>query len=191
LANKLNSPFNVITLNSYFKDKLEEHKKYKKNWEVPESIDWECLKDHIQRLIDHLKIDPNQPFQQNLKSEKFINSFVDSKEYNLRRDAETVYIIVDGFLLFYDKSLCEMLNIKVFLDCDKDKCFEKKQKYYGTSSEFFNEMIWFYYQKFKPIQIKNAKPVHIDGNSTSEEFYKIELKNLVNHLVDISSVSFH
>jgi uridine kinase len=191
LAKKLNSPFNVITLNSYFKDKIEEHKKYKKNWEVPESIDWDCMKNHIQKLIDHLRKDSDQPFQQNLKSMKFINNFVDSKEFKLRRDAETLYIIVDGFLLFYDKSLCELFNIKVFLDCDKDKCFKKKQKYYGTTPEFFNEMIWFHYQKFKPLQIKNARPIHVEGNEDTEEFYKIKLDTLLGDLVDLSSVSFH
>ena len=170
-SKKLNSPFEPLLLTDYYRKNISNHKKYEKNFEIPESLDFDLLKKHIKILIDFINLNPYQKFPNLISTNYKKNLNLNSFSYKSNKTEDTIYIIVEGFLLFFDKDLCNFFDLKIFLDSDKEKCFKKKLKSIEISKEYFDEMIWFYYQKYKNIQLKNSKPIHLEGNETSEKFY--------------------
>ena len=102
----------VISQDSYYKDNkhlsLEERRKV--NFDHPRAIDFELLKEHISELRKGNSIE--QP----------IYSFVQHT-----RTADTIkthprkVMIVEGILIFNDKDLRDMFDVKIFVHADSDE----------------------------------------------------------------------
>jgi uridine kinase len=100
-----------IDMDGYYLDhghlSLEERKKV--NWDHPNAFDWDHLVSQLARLAGGEAID------------KPVYDFVAHA-----RSAETVrippadVIVVDGILLFVDKRVRELCDVKVFVDADAD-----------------------------------------------------------------------
>ena len=103
----------VVTLchDYYYKahPELTYEERTKLNYDHPQAFDTQMLVDHIKALKDNVPI------------EHPVYSFVDHD-----RTAETVcvkpskVIIVDGILIFENKELRDMMDIKVYVDTDAD-----------------------------------------------------------------------
>ncbi len=101
----------VLSQDSYYKDNsqlpLEERRKL--NFDQPESIEFTLLTDHIKQLRKGIPIE--QP----------------SYSYTTctRLDKTTTIIpkpviIIEGILVLFDQELRDLMNMKVFVDCDSD-----------------------------------------------------------------------
>ena len=102
----------VIQHDSYYKDlaKQEGGAPEKVNFDHPDSLETELLVDHLKQLCEWLPV--NEPM------------------YNFtthRRMAETrlleprEIVLVDGILIFVEKRLRELMDIKIFVDTDADE----------------------------------------------------------------------
>ncbi|WP_372751139.1 uridine kinase [Labilibaculum sp.] len=101
----------VLPQDSYYRDNigltLEERQEI--NFDHPRSIEFELLIEHVRNLKEGISI--NQP----------IYSYITClrSEETIKVDPKGV-IIVEGLLILTDPILCDLMDLKVFVDCDAD-----------------------------------------------------------------------
>lgn len=101
----------IISQDSYYHDNshlsLEERRA--KNFDHPESVEFELLIDHVKKLRSGKSVD--EP----------IYSFITcTRQTETRKVAPREVLIVEGILILTNKKLRELMDIKVFVDCDSD-----------------------------------------------------------------------
>ncbi|MFV0291334.1 MAG: uridine kinase, partial [Mangrovibacterium sp.] len=101
----------VLSQDSYYKDSghlsIEERKLL--NFDHPDAIEFELLHEHIKQLKSGLSIEePQYSYLTCTRSNEI--KIVESKSV----------IIVEGIMMLYDKSIRDLLDIKVFVDCEPD-----------------------------------------------------------------------
>ena len=103
----------IISQDCYYKDcsHLSPEEKRVRNFDHPDSIDWELLCSHIEDLRSGKAID------------KPVYSFVTSERSRTEttRVEPADVIIVEGILIMSCKELREKLDIKIFVDTDDDE----------------------------------------------------------------------
>ena len=102
---------NILTHDSYYFDSsdipLEERKK--KNFDHPDSIEFDLMIEHVKSLKSGIPI--MEP----------VYSFISctrEKETKLVEPREV--LIIEGILCLFNKKLRDLMDIKVFVDCDSD-----------------------------------------------------------------------
>ena len=111
LVNRFGDNITVLSHDNYYKrhDELTYEERTKLNYDHPQAFDTEMLVEHIKALKNNVPI------------EHPVYSFVDHD-----RTSESVsvkpskVIIVDGILIFENKALRELMDIKVYVDTDAD-----------------------------------------------------------------------
>ncbi|MFV0289551.1 MAG: uridine kinase [Mangrovibacterium sp.] len=101
----------VLSQDSYYKDSghlsIEERKLL--NFDHPDAIEFELLNKHIKQLKSGFSIEePQYSYLTCTRSNEI--KIVESKSV----------IIVEGIMMLYDKSIRDLLDIKVFVDCEPD-----------------------------------------------------------------------
>jgi uridine kinase len=101
----------VISQDSYYFDNsylsLEERRA--KNFDHPDSVEFDLLIDHVRKLQMGETI--NEP----------IYSFIScTRQEETRRVSPREVLIVEGILILTNKKLRDLMDIKVFVDCDSD-----------------------------------------------------------------------
>ena len=112
LVNRFGDNITVLSHDNYYKrhDELSYEERTKLNYDHPQAFDTEMLVEHIKALKNNVPI------------EHPVYSFVDHD-----RTGETVcvkpskVIIVDGILIFENRELRELMDIKVYVDTDADE----------------------------------------------------------------------
>jgi len=112
IADHVNST-NVVIIqhDSYYKDRshFDACEREKLNYDHPDALDTELLINHLKGLIAGNTIEmPIYDFATHCRSNKRIEVF------------PSKVIIVEGILLFANAELCELLDIKIFVDADSD-----------------------------------------------------------------------
>jgi uridine kinase len=100
-----------IDMDAYYQNyahlPFEERRKI--NWDHPDAFDWELLLAQLKRLASGESIEkPVYDFVQHVRSDKTV----------VVPPAEVV--VVDGILLFVDRRIRELCDVKVFVDADAD-----------------------------------------------------------------------
>lgn len=97
------------------------------------------------------------------------------------------FIILDGFLLFEDSSLYNMLDVKYFLYLNKDECLRRRQNRNYKSIDtpnYFEKCVWVEFMKYKQkCELIFTDIAYIDGSwSIDEIFFRVlnDLNNLSN-----------
>lgn len=101
----------VLSHDSYYHDNsdlsLEERRK--KNFDHPGSIEFELMIDHVEKLKNSISIpEPVYSFITCTRSERTKN--------RVPKDV----LIIEGILCLTNKALRDLMDIKVFVDCDSD-----------------------------------------------------------------------
>lgn len=101
----------LLSQDSYYFDNgdlsLEERRA--KNFDHPDSVEFELLIDHVRKLINGKAV--NEP----------VYSFIScTRQPETRRVEPREVLIVEGILCLTNKQLRELMDIKVYVDCDSD-----------------------------------------------------------------------
>jgi uridine kinase len=101
----------LICQDSYYKDlpHLSLQERSKMNFDHPNSLDFELMRDHLLDLIEGRAIE--QPIY---------NFQTHSREKTNRRVEPAQVIIVEGILLFAALEVRDLFNLKIFIDTDDD-----------------------------------------------------------------------
>lgn len=101
----------VVLHDNYYKahHDLTYEERTKLNYDAPDAFDTDLMKEHLQKLRSGSFIEcPIYDYTIHDRSEK------------TRRIYPRKVIIVEGILIFEDKELCDLMDIKVFVDTDAD-----------------------------------------------------------------------
>merc|ERR1712032_876622 len=83
-----------------------------------------------------------------------------------RLGGRPVALVVEGFLLFYDKGLCDSLHAKVWLEADCETCAgrrfkrsrrKKKMEDIEKTKHWFDRQVWPYFTANRGTQLQNAQ----------------------------------
>jgi uridine kinase len=101
----------LIQHDSYYRDlsHLTIEERSLQNFDHPEALETELMIEHIKRLLDGQTIEiPHYDFANHTRSEE-------TTRVSPRR-----VILIDGILIFYERALRSMLDIRLFVDTDHD-----------------------------------------------------------------------
>lgn len=101
----------VIEQDSYYKDQsdISFEDRIKTNYDHPDAFDNALLIQHLSQLIDGKAIEkPIYDFENHNRKKETIR--VEPKDI----------IILEGILIFFEKDIRDLLNIKIFVDTDSD-----------------------------------------------------------------------
>jgi len=144
ITDKLHSR-SVLTIqhDSYYRDisHLSQLEREKVNFDHPDSLETDLLVKHLEQLIKGEKVEiPEYDFVTHTRQEK--GNIVESARL----------IIVEGHLLFTNRKLRELFNLKIFIDADDDIRFirrlQRDIKERGRSTE---SVIQQYFETVKPM----------------------------------------
>lgn len=84
-------------------------------------------------------------------------------------------LFVDGFLLFHNPEICDMLDLKIFLQVSEDECRRRrKSRNLGTSRLYHDKIIWPSYIKYnglyatQPVGPMGSDTLILDGNKSMD-----------------------
>jgi len=109
----------MISEDSYYKDlsHLPMEDRAKVNFDHPDALEHDLLCKHLELLQQGIPVDiPIYDFTQHTRSK------------NIRHIEKHRVIIVEGILLFSDKKLREMMDIRIFMDTSFDICLLRRTK---------------------------------------------------------------
>jgi len=109
----------IISEDSYYKDlkHLSIEERAKVNFDHPDSLEHDLLSKHLRQLREGLPIEvPTYDFTQH------------SRKKETRQITKRQIIILEGILLFVDKALREMMDIRIFMDTSLDVCLLRRIK---------------------------------------------------------------
>ena len=112
IARKFGDKVAVITHDSYYRaqnDKTYEER-CTQNYDHPDAFETELLKSHVKALVNGKAVDvPVYYYTVHNRSDKTVTVM-----------PKTV-IVLEGILLFHDKELRDMMDLKIFVDTDADE----------------------------------------------------------------------
>ena len=154
LAQTLNSPVKPIALDAFFltgkQRKQTQTQRGCFSWESPQGVDFSLLRNKIFTVCDAVRKDKK----------------------NGCSNSEINVVIVEGFLLFYDAAICQMLDACIWLETDMTRCAirrsarsKKKSKAGFTRFQQWYELeVWASFQQYRTVQLTNARyALKIDG----------------------------
>ncbi len=154
LARKIQEAFPgesiLISQDSYYKDltHLPLHKREKTNFDHPDSLDFDLLVQHLQTLKAGQSI------------EKPVYNF---HHHNRESFTETVapnkVIIVEGILLFVIPDICNICDLKIFIDADDDvRLLRRIERDIHERSRTFDSVSVQYLSTVKPMHEAFVQP---------------------------------
>lgn len=163
----------VIEVDHYLKPKNKIPFKGKfRNWELPSNYKLETLVKDLKKLKEGKII--NHPIY------RFRSGYVE----NYREIKPNKIVFVEGFYLFTNKKVRDLIDIKIFLDISKKEFLKRasftEEKEEWTQKEYAKKVIIPEYEKYGKEQRKYADFV-LKGNLTQIELRK-KIEKIINNL---------
>ena len=111
LMNRFGDNISVLSHDNYYKrhDEMSYEERTHLNYDCPDAFDTDMMIDHLRMLKNGQAID------------------CPTYDYTIHNRAEEVLhieprrvIVVEGIMIFVDKTLCDEMNIRIFVDADAD-----------------------------------------------------------------------
>ena len=153
VAKKLHRAFEnavILSHDYYYKphEDMDFEARSKVNYDHPDSLDTELFVEHVRELkAGHSITHPTYDFANHSRNEKW------------EQMESADIIIVEGILIFTSKELCDLCDIKLFVDADADERFIRRLtrdvKKRGRSMESVVEQ---YLATVKPMHVQFVEP---------------------------------
>lgn len=181
-----------LSHDSYYRDpgSLPYDDKAQLNYDHPDSLENSLLIDHIQQLQNHQAVNvPIYDFKTH------------SRTSETRRVEPQPVILIDGILIFADKKLRDLMDIKIFVDTDSDIRFIRRLKRdieeRGRTTE---SVVSQYLKTVRPMHMEFVEPskryadlIIPEGgfNSVAVEMVSARVKNMLSQNNDTAFASTH
>lgn len=121
------------------------------NWEVPEAVDYIQLG----KTLD----------QQVAKARQFASE---------NADIPTVYVFVEGFLLFANEDIRQRLDWQIFLTISKTTCWRRRQSTKPVPPKYFAQALWPAFVKYNALDLLQSSDapsrlVILDADANDQE----------------------
>lgn len=156
----------VISLDWYYKDlsHLEAHERSIANFDCPAAFDIDLFYSHLEMLKDGRKIEsPIYDFENHVR-----------KVHTRPIDPKTI-IIAEGLLLFCDRRIVDLLDLKVFLDVPLDLCLCRRLvRDIDERGRTLASVMEQYIRTVRPSFFKYVKPQIENADIVVDEAYDIQ-----------------
>ena len=146
----MNNNITVITQDAYYHSfgHLIPEERDAINFDHPNSFDNELLIDHLRLLKERKSVEmPVYDYISHLRTEKFV----------LKKPAKI--IIVEGILIFENKKLRDMMDIKIFVDTDADiRILRRIKRDMQDRGRDLNSIIDQYKKTVRPMHLEFVEP---------------------------------
>lgn len=140
----------VISEDAYYKDltHLSLEERAKTNFDHPNSLDHELLLEHLKQLQAGEAVDiPKYDFSKHLRM------------HETRHIDEHRIIVLEGILLFVDKPLRELMDIRIFMDTPLDVCLIRRlQRDICQRGRSLDSVLEQYQQTVRPMYFQFVEP---------------------------------
>ena len=135
---------------AYYKDlsALPHNQRTQVNFDHPNSLDTELLIQHVRQLINHQPIDlPIYDFK------------IHSRTTQTRRIQSQPVILVEGILIFVERELRDLFDVKIFVDTDADIRFIRRlQRDISERGRSTESVINQYLSTVRPMHLEFVEP---------------------------------
>eukprot|EP01083_Nonionella_stella_P051433 136542_1 len=142
----------------YFFDRKVIYEELDGNWEDPRALNHDAYLSKINETIE--------------KAKKCV-----LPETNIKR-----YVILEGFLLFHDERLVELLDYKFWLEISKKTCHDRRMRTKTVPEIYFQKQLWPCYQMYRKRVFKNKAFAHgltqMNGTLRTQIILQTALKEL-------------
>ena len=159
----------------------------KRQWQMPKtqdgSIDWETPEgiDFV-KLLGYL-----DDTQDTILAGRKMKTFKKPREH----PPEAIIIVVEGFVLFHNKAMCERLQVHLWLEADCDTCLQRRLR--RTShrggkpgphfAKYYCDTVWAQYQSYRQEQVNNVPAaVHLDASIPKKELLQQAVNACLEHI---------
>ncbi|MEK7584170.1 MAG: AAA family ATPase [Patescibacteria group bacterium] len=106
------------------------------NWDVPENIDFEALRDSLEALRSGKPVS--------------ISAFIkDSRKRTPKTLLPAPMMVVEGFLLLYDASVRDLFDLKIYIDCPREIQIQRRlQRDKTHPREHIEQVVTPQYEKY-------------------------------------------
>ena len=177
LTNQIASQFQEhVTVLNYYKahDDMTYEERTSLNYDHPNAFDTELMIEHLKELK------AGHPIQ---------CPIYDYKVHNRSKDTITIVpskvVIVEGILIFENKELCKMMDVRVFVDTDPDvRLIRRIQRDVMERARSLESVINQYINTVKPMHEQFVEPSKKNANIIIPEggYNKIAMEMLQNHI---------
>ncbi|CAK9044167.1 unnamed protein product [Durusdinium trenchii] len=184
LAEALQSPLEVLHLDNYFQPKGQ-GRPPKHYWETPDGVDFEALRKDLKKIretFSHRKWPKKLRLGRNGKD--LLRSEIPAgADWKAGLESPMV-VLVEGFLLFYDDLLAEMLDLKIWINASCGTCMRRRHLRgwnsrhmdLGEYGEWFVRVVWRHFEWYQRKQLRNAKDaLQVPGDASEEEVFHYSL----------------
>jgi len=163
LAKELDSPLEVFSADHY----LDFNKVRRAgSWETPAGVAWDDLRLALESVATQISEAERLPASLAVGGfSRGVLELVPRGQAGKHLGIEPVVIIIEGFLLFHDKTLCDMLDVSLWIDSDCDMCAHRRWNREGCFCPFdqyiedFRKEVWHHYELYRTEQLANVPQV--------------------------------
>mmetsp|Transcript_69876 Transcript_69876/g.194319 ORF Transcript_69876/g.194319 Transcript_69876/m.194319 type:complete len:174 (+) Transcript_69876:3-524(+) len=135
--------------------------KWGKNWETPDGVDFGKLRWDLKWISDTLATAEYMPDELWAADE----NVVQRGQAGRWLPSDCVVVIVEGFLLFFDKPVCDMFHSHIWVEADCDTCLLRRhnrgrgsrKRDVEASADWFRGQVWAHHEENRGRQLANAK----------------------------------
>eukprot|EP01084_Bolivina_argentea_P029290 54352_1 len=151
----------ILLCQDQFFDRKTIYQELNGNWEDPRALNHDAFLSKINDTIKKLKTD--------------VATGVNTNQM-------IKYLILEGFLLFHDNRIVDLMHYKYWLDINKQTCYNRRMHTKRVPENYFHKNLWPCYQKYRKSVFKNkqliSKITQIDGTLKTQSILQIALKQL-------------
>ena len=151
LAKTFASPIGPIELDNFRKKPrfMPKTQNGSPNWEAPGGIDFEKLCKYVDNVKAEIVAQPSEHLP------------------------DTTIIVVEGFVLFYNKAMCERLHVHLWVEADFHTCLQRRKARNSHNAKKpdpnlpskYRNTVWPQYQLYRKQQLNNVPTaVHLDAH---------------------------
>lgn len=178
IAAQLKESVTVIKHDDYYKahDEMTYEERCRLNYDHPNAFDTELM-------IEHLKL---------LRQGRSVECPVyDYTVHNRSKDTVIInpgqVIIVEGILIFENKALCELMDIRIFVDTDADlRIIRRIQRDVMERARSLDSVISQYLHTVKPVHEQFVEPSKKNANIIVPEggYNQVAMEMIRNHILN-------
>lgn len=165
---------------------------------LPEQDNIDCASNGV--VIPEM-IEEIESMHPSISTEHEIEALRSLSEKLQKEFCSTPVVLVDGFLLYQDDEILDLLDVKFFLEADRDICRQRRseRKGYCTADGtfwvdppgYFDLVVWPNYQKYNRQILSSTAPDNTKGQSESvSSIHKLDssknsVLSLLEHIVPL------
>ena len=102
------------------------------------------------------------------------------------------FLIIEGFMIFYEKRLRDLFDCMIWLDIDKLTCYNRRMKTSSVPEEYFQTKLWPNYIDYRNLLFEELKsPLFVIDGTKSQKVVLQTAENIIHKFNPILQETHH